>query len=302
MERCISNSDTTPWVTNMNHQPDLTFAVMTDLHLGWSAYSDAKVDAAVNDLLGLDFDLLVILGDIVDMREDYWTLFHTIIRERMDRPMIFVRGNADFDAGGDEAWERNIGQPLRYSLSSRGVHLTLVGAQGGDHVLPVGEGAADWLDRDLAAHQDELSVVLLHAPLKDTTFWSCSNTEDGCLARYLGPSVAPFNLFCEESEALGQVLRRHPHVQLVLSGHCHNDNRMSCDHGYGPLRIADGIPYLTTANLGGWEGIGRERREIRWVRVSSEGIRVRTRDVILQRWVDPLEFSLPLRPATVGSF
>jgi len=275
--------------------PNVKFGIITDLHLGWDDLATSNVDAALHDFHSLDLDLIVVLGDMADVREEHWRLVGEHIVRRITLPVIYVRGNADFQAGGDAAWSRSVPQPARYAMSTNGVRFVAVGGQSDTHVLPIGGDGIGFLRQDLAEHRDELGVVLCHAPIRNTTFWSCDNDTDGCLAGLLPPNNPPFRLQLRESEAMLDTLRESPNARLFLSGHVHNDHRMRCDHGYGPMKQIDGVAHIVTANLGGWVGIGVARKEGRVIHITPDEILVRVRNVIDRCYVPELDMRFPTR-------
>jgi len=276
-------------------RPCLTIGILTDLHLGYDQAAADNVAAGVADLQELGIDVLAILGDVVNLEERHWDLARELILSRVRVPTIFTRGNADMEAGGDPAWLRVVGQPVRHALSLGGVRLVTAGAIDVEHRLGIGDDAPAWIGADLADHPDELGVVLCHAPVRDTTFWSCDNAEDRCLAAILPPANPPFPLFLRQSQAMAETLRRSPTARLFLTGHVHNDHRMVCDHGFGPWAEHDGVIHLATANLGGWQGFGIRRQEGRVVSITPERIDVRVRNVIRREFVPELDLSFPTR-------
>jgi len=276
-------------------RPRLTIGILTDLHLGYNQTAAENVAAGVADLQGLGIDVLAILGDVVDLDERYWDLARELILSRVRIATILTRGNADMEAGGDAAWLRVVGQPVRHALSLGGVRLVTAGAVDVEHLLGIGDDAPAWIGADLAAHRDELGVVLCHAPVHDTTFWSCDNAEDQCLAGILPPDNPPFPLYLRQSEAMADMLRHSPTARLFLTGHVHNDHRMVCDHGFGPWAERDGVMHLATANLGGWQGFGVRRQEGRVISITPERIDVRVRDVVRREFVPELDLSFPTR-------
>jgi 3',5'-cyclic AMP phosphodiesterase CpdA len=265
------------------------FGIITDIHLGWDDLSLRNLQAALVDLQALDLDLLVILGDMADMRLHCWPLVDEHILAKLTLPTIFVRGNADFQAGGEEAWAKHIARPSSDAIGIGGVHFVAVGAQSEDHVLPVGDAAIAFIREEMAAHAGEAGVVLCHAPVRNTTYWSCDNDVDHCLVHLLGPSNPPFRLQLKDSEAMASALQDARNVRLFLTGHVHNDHRLVCDHGYGPWAEKDGVLHITTANLGGWAGVGVPRNEGRVIEIGPEEVVVQVRNVVDRCFVPELE-------------
>ncbi|MBD3175026.1 MAG: hypothetical protein GF320_07585 [Armatimonadia bacterium] len=280
---------------SMDSPETVRFPVFGDLHLGFDEESWEKAAGALEDAISLGPDLLAFMGDVVDLDPQHWRLFGQLQEINPGLPFRVTRGNADFLAGGDEAWLRQVGHPIRSVLDVGRVRLLTVGAQSEDHELPLGEGFGEWLAQAAAARPEATVVVLCHAPLKDTTFWSCDNTESGCLAELLAPDNPPYHLYLAQSDEMLQAVERSPNIRLFLTGHVHNDHRMVCDHGYPPIIERDGVVHMVTANLGGWRDIGVDRQEYRWIDIDHTRIRARVRNFVGATWVPELEETFPLR-------
>ncbi len=264
-----------------------------DIHLGWDDEAERKATAALDDARAIGGEVVVFLGDVVDMSEALWPLFTRLVKRLGDTPWVICRGNADFDAGGDDAWNRVIGRPVRDMLDHDDLRLLILGGESANHRLSVGDGVGEWIRARAEERPEALVIVVSHAPLKDTTFWSCNNTEDNCLGSVLGDDNPPYHLYLDQSAEVGAAIGALPNVRLFLTGHVHNDNRMTCDHGYGPWVERDGVIHLVTANIGGWTGLGVPRREYRVVDIDEETIAIRARDFLDARWVDDLELRFP---------
>jgi len=271
------------------------FAVIGDMHLGYDDDSLRNSEAALTDAVSLEPDLAVFCGDLVNLNDGYWHLFDHVAGILGGIPFMVARGNADYAAGGDDPWLREVPGPIREVRDLGPVRFLAVGCVSGAHEMELGPGAEDWIVANANARPDALVVVVSHAPVKDTTFWSCDNTESGCMAEALGPQSPPYHLYLARSEEMRAALRRCPSVRMFLTGHVHNDHRLSCSHGYGPIVEQDGVIHAVTANLGGWVGFGVPRREYRLVSISEGGILVQVRDFLSHDWVCGLERRFPLR-------
>lgn len=276
----------------------LTIAVFGDIHVGFDEVSNHNAAAAFADVRAVSPDLLILLGDVVDRDARHWGQFLELL-DGVGLPWTICRGNADFDAGADPAWDEYIGRPPRHVLDLSDVRFIVIGATDGNHELGVGVGAGAWLRDQAAERPDALAIGICHAPVKDTTFWSCSNTEDKCLAELLEPENPPYHLYVREYRELDAALRTAPTVRVLLTGHVHSDHRLVCSHGYRPVEERDGVLHIATANIGGWQGFGVPRREYRVLEVWEQELRVRVRDFIGASWVDWLEARFPLKPPGV---
>ncbi len=279
----------------------LRIAVVGDIHVGFDDDSTRVARTVLSDVREVAPDVLLLTGDAVDLRETYWEEFVAALRTVEPLPYLISRGNADLVAGGDAAWEAHIGHPTRAVLDLRHTRLMTLGATSAHHELRVGEEPGAWI-RARAGERPEADVIVLcHAPVRDTTFWSCRNTEDGCLAELLGEGNVPYHLYLRDSDEIAEALREAGNVRMFITGHVHHDGRLRCKHGYGATAVRDGVIHLATANVGGWVGFGSPRREYHVIELQDDTVRVRDRDFIAKTWVSGMEMRFPRWPAKTGS-
>lgn len=274
----------------------VSFPVFGDLHLGYDAEAWENAAGALRDAIPLGPDFLLYTGDVVDLSVEHWGLFQRLQTMNPGLALRVSRGNADVVAGGDSAWDREVGHAVRAVLDVGHVRVLTLGGISDEHQLAVGPGAGEWVRAQAAARPEAVVVVHAHAPLKDTTFWSCDNAESSCLASQLAADNPPYHLYMLQSAEIEEALTESPNVALFLSGHVHNDHRLTCDHGYGPVCVRDGVVHMVTANLGGWRGMGVDRQEYRWIDITRSAIRTRVRDFVGATWIDELDQTFPLTP------
>lgn len=273
----------------------VSFPVFGDLHLGYDEESWENAAGALRDAIALGPDFLLCTGDVIGSGPGGWSLVERLRNINPGLACRVSRGHADVAAGGDSVWERAVGQPVRSVLDIGHVRVLTLGAVSQGCQPSVGPGAADWLRATAAVRPRAVVVVLSHAPIKDTTFWSCDNSESDCLGYLLEPGPSPTHLYLPESAAIARALEESPNVALFISGHVHGDHHLVCDHGYGGLCVRSGVVHMAAANLGGWRGIGEDRQEYRWVDIDRTSLRVRTRDFVEATWIDEMERTFPLR-------
>lgn len=193
----------------------LKFVVLSDLHvvpeqaLSHGLDTHARLETAiayVNDSHG-DADFVVLNGDLADhgVRAAYERLAAALTELRV--PYYMTLGNHDDRAtflevfGADLAAETGCIDRVVAAKGYRVVILDTLDPEG-DHVGRLSEAQLDWLSRQLAAAAAEPVVVVLHhnfAPLGvQTDFLTLSNRT-----------------------ALAAILRRHPDIRQVISGHAH---------------------------------------------------------------------------------
>ncbi len=209
----------------------VSFPVFGDLHLGYDSEAWENAAGALRDAISLGPDFLLYTGDLINLSPEHWGLFRRLQTINPGLSLRASRGNADAAAGDDKVWLREIGHPLRSVLDVGHVRVLVLGGVSDDHELPLGPSAGEWLRANAAARPDAVVVVLSHAPLKNTTFWSCDNAESGCLASQLDPTNPPYHLYLLQSAEIAEALAESPNVALFVSGHVHNDHRLRCDHG-----------------------------------------------------------------------
>jgi 3',5'-cyclic-AMP phosphodiesterase len=94
--------------------------------------------------------------------------------------------------------------PLHFAVECAGVRIVAIDTTVVDHQHGEFDAAAEqWLDEALGAHPSTPTVVALHHPPFETGIWWMDQI---CL---------------HGAERVEAVVRRHPHVRLVIAGHQH---------------------------------------------------------------------------------
>lgn len=193
-------------------------AQVSDLHikaagkLSYKVVDTAKMlRACVAHMLKLPQapDVVVFTGDLVDFgRPDEYAVLRALLAP-LQRPVYLLPGNHDErtalrDAFPDHAYLRQSPEFINYAIDEHPVRIvgldTTVPGKGGG--LACAERLA-WLDARLAEAPQKPTLVLMHHP--------------------------PFRTFIghmdrqglEGSEALAEVIGRHPQVERLLCGHLH---------------------------------------------------------------------------------
>ena len=154
-------------------------------------------------------DAIVITGDLVDFgrREEYEHL--RALLSPLPMPYYLLPGNHDERIAlravfADHAYLRQWQPYVQYAIDDWPVRLvaldTVIPGEGGGRLD--GERLA-WLDRTLAAERGKPTIVLMHHPPFPTLI--------GHMDR----------IGLEGSEALAEVITRHPQVERILCGHLH---------------------------------------------------------------------------------
>ena len=168
-------------------------AQISDVHIGGSRagtserFSDA-VDA-INSMTSQP-DLVLVTGDITDHGEPAeWGEFRSLITPLI-APWEAIRGNHD----------RRIEEFAGHrSLDLGELHLVLVDTSADTF----DDADAEWLDADLTEHRGWPTVIAIHHPPFETGIWWMD-----CVG-------------LRGAERFEAVVRRHPQVLHVMSGHVH---------------------------------------------------------------------------------
>lgn len=200
--------------------------------------SNAKLELAVRYLNGMQRrpDVVVATGDLTDHgRPEQYGLLGEILTE-LEIPLLLVPGNhderepfRDFARATGHSYVPGDG-PVQYVVEDHDVRLVAVDSLRLDH--HDGEVDAErlaWLDTALAAAPDSPTMVLLHHPPFTTGIWWMDS---------IGLTGAA------ELEA---VVRRHPQVMRVVSGHLHRPIETAWGHCI--VSCAPSTTHQTQCNL-----------------------------------------------------
>lgn len=104
----------------------LVVALMGDpqLHVNPRSLDHAKT--AMDDLAEIPHDFLVVLGDLVQNKPEYFVDYERLSLEPSTSPVYSIAGNADFGAGLD-AYQKCTGLPLHYTIHRRGSSVLFIG-------------------------------------------------------------------------------------------------------------------------------------------------------------------------------
>ena len=154
-------------------------------------------------------DAIAVTGDLVDFgRVDEYNHLRELLSP-LPMPYYLLPGNHDErgalrEAFADHAYLRQWQPYVQYAIDAWPVRIVAI-----DTVIP-GEGGGRldgerlaWLDRTLAAERGKPTIVLMHHPPFPTLI--------GHMDR----------IGLEGSEALAEVITRHPQVERILCGHLH---------------------------------------------------------------------------------
>lgn len=198
----------------------MLIAQISDLHVhDADAAIDSLVDANATLADAVHYlttmvprpDVVVATGDLTD---DGTPTQYAVLRELLaplDVPLYLVPGNHDeraplVDAFPDHTYLPRDGGPLNYVIDDHNVRLVGIDSTHlGHHDGELTDAELAWLDDTLAARPDAPTLAFLHHPPFDTGVWWMD-----CVGIPL-----------EQRAAFEAVIRRHPQVRHVVSGHIH---------------------------------------------------------------------------------
>lgn len=196
----------------MTGRPSFLLAQLSDPHIGATWAGEGSVDglaAAVESVRAIrpQPDAVLVTGDLADHAsdEEYDQLRELL--SPLEAPYYVLPGNHDdpralsrhFDVPGG-------GEPVQYSVDLGPLRLVVLDTTiPGDDAGALDRERIDWLDNELAAAPEQLTLVAMHHPplLTGVAVWD---------AMGLAPS---------DRHALGAVLERHPQVRRLVGGHFH---------------------------------------------------------------------------------
>ena len=197
----------------MTGRPSFLLAQLSDPHIGGTWAGEGSVDglaAAVESVRAIrpQPDAVLVTGDLADHAgdEEYDQLRELLAP--LETPYYVLPGNHDdrralsrhFDVPGSD------GEPVQYSVDLGPLRLVVLDTTiPGDDAGALGPERLDWLDNELAAAPEQLTLVAMHHPplLTGVAVWDA------------------MGLAQSDRHALGAVIERHPQVRRLVGGHFH---------------------------------------------------------------------------------
>lgn len=168
-------------------------AQISDVHIGGpklGAGDRFSESVAAINAMSLQPDLVLATGDLTQSGTPYeWAEFNERIAA-LRAPWEGIRGNHD------HRLDAMVGHR---SLDLGELRVVLVDTSSDEFL----ESDAAWLDAELAAHTGQPTAIAIHHPPFETGIWWMD-----CLG-------------LRGSRLFEEVVRRHPHVRHVMSGHAH---------------------------------------------------------------------------------
>ncbi len=168
-------------------------AQLSDIHIGGhSQGSGERFSMAIDEVNAMTRppDLALLTGDLTENgADDEWHEFRARL-DVLNVPWELIPGNHDRKITALAGHRSVEAGPLRLVLLDTS-NDTFTDAD------------AEWLDRELTSHPDEPTIIAIHQPPFETGIWWMD-----CVG-------------LKGAELVKTVVRRHPHVLKILSGHVH---------------------------------------------------------------------------------
>jgi 3',5'-cyclic AMP phosphodiesterase CpdA len=206
----------------------MLIAQISDLHVTEDGSPTASlVDSNSTLTMAINFlnrflprpDLVIATGDLTDRghRRQYEVL-RTLL-DRCELPLYLIPGNHDergplLDAFPDHRYLRRDDRPLHYVVDDYPVRLIGVDTtRPGRHDGALEAPDLTWLDETLGARPDAPTLVFMHHPPFDTGVWwmDCVGLPEA------------------HRRGFEAVIRRHPQVRRIVSGHVHRPVQTTWD-------------------------------------------------------------------------
>jgi 3',5'-cyclic AMP phosphodiesterase CpdA len=191
----------------------MLIAQVTDIHLGFQPDDPAELnrkrfDDIISSLLAMDPrpDLLLATGDLTEHGAVASYRVLKLILDTLPFPVLLTLGNHDNRANfrkvfGDVPVENGLVQYVHDAGPVRVIMLDTLSE--GHHGGAFEAASADWLDAQLSVSSKPTMLVLHHPPIESGNGWMTEDLDAPWVKR------------------LEAVVRRHPHIIRLVTGHLH---------------------------------------------------------------------------------
>jgi 3',5'-cyclic-AMP phosphodiesterase len=291
-------------------------AVLSDLHIQdprrskEAAHYNGKAKQAIEDVLSLNPDQIVIVGDIVHhgFQTEYQEanrLFQAIRNKGI--PVYVSMGNHEYydtKKSMEQArmlflQEFGLKQPYQ-SIVKDNVHLVLLsteGLEGTGHSRDwarISKKQLDWFANVLQQHPEKTTLVFLHQPLNDTV-------EQSQYQDWISRTA--------QTDKLLAIASRHPQIKCWFSGHTHaplkTPNQIVYRHGIwfvggastfytDDIQPANGTRSGPTLGHGFKKKLDFKASQSRFVSVYQDRILIQARDHQKRQWIKEIEHTISI--------
>ena len=257
----------------------LVVALMGDLQLHMNPDSLDHAKAAMADLAELPHDFLVVLGDLVQNKPEYFADYERLILKPSIRPVYSIAGNAEVGAGLD-AYQSCTGLPLYFAIYRRGIRIIFLSVTAvtgpKTHICNLGKVQLTWLQKELASDTRSTTIIAFHAPVFETT-WHSEDRE---------AFPFPGSMYLKESAQMRAMFAKYPNIKLYVHGHLHHAYGVRDEFDRGEYYLDGGVLHISV-------GATANNRGSSILYIGQDKIIARVRDHARSRWRDKCEFIFP---------
>ncbi len=253
---------------------------MGDPQLHMNPRSLEHAETAMEDLAELPHDFLVVLGDLVQNRAEYFADYDRLILRAATKPVYSIAGNAEVGAGLD-AYQKCTGLPLYYAIYRRGIRFVFTSVTGvtgpKTHICNLGEEQLAWLEKELASDTESTTVIMFHAPVFETT-WRSEDRE-----------ALPFpgSMYLKESARMRELFAKYRNIKVFAHAHLHHAYGVGDEFGRGEYCLEDGVLHISV-------GATANNRGSSVLYIAKDRIVAKVRDHGKAAWRDECAYVLPV--------
>ncbi|MBO0994318.1 NPCBM/NEW2 domain-containing protein [Bacillus sp. SD088] len=280
-------------IISKEKKPNLTFNVLSDIHIRESSFSSNKFLAALQDIheMNPSSDALIINGDLTNTgySEEYEKVRNLLEQTPTPENIHFSIGNHEFHNGEGneinmERFKEFVNQKeVYFERTLNDYSFIFLGSESWGPVDAPTKDAAVLSDKQLNWLKDTLNkrskkkkpiFVYLHQPL-----------EESMVIQY---------------KELEKILSKYPQV-ILFSGHTHRDMRkpntnMNAKRGFPVVNTAS--TYFTTF----WPDQNWDESQGLYVEVYDNKVKIKGRDFHRKQWIPETDYTIDLSSSSTLSF
>ena len=260
-------------------EDNLVVVLMGDPQLHMNPHSLEHAQTAMKDLAELPHDFLVVLGDLVQNKAEYFEDYDRLILQASTKPVYSIAGNAELGAGLD-AYQECAGLPLFYAIYRRGIRFIFTSVTGvtgpTTHICNLGPSQLAWLEKELASDTESTTVIMFHAPVFETT-WRSEDREQ---------FPFPGSMYMKESARMRELFAKYRNIKVYAHGHLHHAYGVRDEFGRGEYCLEDGVLHISV-------GATTNNRGSSVLYFADDRIVAKVRDHGKAAWRDEFEYALP---------
>lgn len=276
---CVNNADLPP-IPNEPNQ--LVVVLLGDPQIPMVPETPANVRTAMDDIISIEHDFIVVAGDLVQNKAIYYEDYNNLIVQKSVKPVFSLAGNGDMGADPSlGAYQDATGFPPYYTIYKKGVRfifLSVTSTSGnGKHICHLGSEQLTWLTNELNADTNSTTVIFFHAPVFETTWHS----EDREQERF------PGSMYLYESTEMRNLFNDHSNIKIYAHGHLHHQYGIVDKFGRGNYYKEGNVLHISVGATANNQGSSV-------LFINDNEIVVKVRDHQNQTWQNSYEYTYPL--------